>query len=561
MTHIQLSNKKVIFTKSGWTPSEIEDAMCLGFALEGNNLIADPGMTTKMSLWMFIKKNMTVFTMDPGNYAYMNSFYQSLSNLYDEVEREFNDTFFSKLEYPLPLYGHQTNSVFQMAPKKCNLLSFEQGLGKTITSATLSKVFNLRRTIVICPSLVKWNWYHELTETWGFDPFKFTVLDRNKKKSITAFQEWWVIINFEMVEKYFDYLTRDVCDHIIIDECHYIKNTKTKRYKGVKKLVDKFPNARITLLSGTPITNRVNDLFAYCKLTGHPLGSNYAQFLNQYTISNRGSRGVKILGAKNVDDLRFKMSNFMIRKKTEECVDLPELIINKYFFHNEDYKKEYEGELLSLVEKEEEYGRLSDKEKTQMAQNIRASLHTLNRIIAISKIKGIIELIDSLRDMGRKVIVFSSYTDPLNKLLEHYGLSAVKIDGSINSYDRDQNIQRFKNDPECQVFLGNVKAAGVGINLVNSSDVIFCNFPFTPDDLEQPYKRAHRIGQKNNVNVYYTICKDSIDENIYGMIVDKTSDINEIIDKGKDGVVNYSSIPNKIFKDLVNEYKEKNKVA
>ena len=76
------------------------------------------------------------------------------------------------------------------------------------------------------------------------------------------------------------------------------------------------------------------------------------------------------------------------------------------------------------------------------------------------------------------------------------------------------------------------------------------NFPFTPDDLEQPYKRAHRIGQTEKVNVYYTICKETIDETIFNIISDKTRDINELIDAEKSGVVHYESIPNRVFKDL-----------
>ena len=118
-------------------------------------------------------------------------------------------------------------------------------------------------------------------------------------------------------------------------------------------------------------------------------------------------------------------------------------------------------------------------------------------------------------------------------------------------------IDRFKNDPECYVFLGNMKAAGVGINLVNSSDVIFMNFPFTPDDLEQAYKRAHRIGQNQKVRVYYTYAKGTIAERIFSLIDDKTVDINAIVDEGKGGVVHYGNIQGKLWKDLMLDYEQR----
>ena len=77
------------------------------------------------------------------------------------------------------------------------------------------------------------------------------------------------------------------------------------------------------------------------------------------------------------------------------------------------------------------------------------------------------------------------------------------------------------------------------------------NFPFTPDWIEQPYKRAHRPGQKNPVHVHFTICKETIDEHIYNLIKNKLNDINEIIDKNGEGTVIYDDLQSKLFKSLL----------
>ena len=191
-------------------------------------------------------------------------------------------------------------------------------------------------------------------------------------------------------------------------------------------------------------------------------------------------------------------------------------------------------------------------------ENLTENVHSLNRILATSKSKKIIELIDKIRSQGRKVIVFATYKSALGSLEEHYKDKCVKITGEVDSLNRSTLIDRFVNDPSCEVFLGNVKAAGVGINLVNASDVIFMNFPFTPDDIEQPQKRAHRIGQKRSVNVYYTIVKNSIDEHIYDLIIDKSTDINSVLDKGKKGVVHYGNVENKVFNKLISQYAKDN---
>lgn len=431
----------------------------------------------------------------------------------------------------------------------------------TITSATLSKMLGVIRTIIIAPAGVKWNWYHDMTDEWGYDKMLWTILDAKKSKCVYAFDERFVVVNYESIPKHMNHLIQFNAGHIIIDECQKIKNTKTRNFKSVDKLVKHFPQARVTLLSGTPITNRVNDIFAYFKLCNHPLGFNYSAFLKNYTITMSGRGGNKVVGAKNVDELRMKISNFMIRKRTEECIDLPALMIKKYYFEMGDVKGEYEEHIEELYQHKKDLEMASsNKEKAQIKVKIKGNIHNLNRLLSTSKVNNVIPLIDQLVENGRDVIVFSGYTNPILNLEKHYGDSCVKVVGGMDSHKKNKAIQIFVNDPNCNVFLGNFKAAGVGINLVNARDVIFLNFPFTPDDLEQPYKRAHRIGQEKDVNVYYTIVKDSIDEHIFDMIVGKTKDINSILDDGKSGVVHYNQIPNDLFNRLISDYEKKNNI-
>jgi coenzyme F420-reducing hydrogenase gamma subunit len=129
----------------------------------------------------------------------------------------------------------------------------------------------------------------------------------------------------------------------------------------------------------------------------------------------------------------------------------------------------------------------------------------------------------------------------------------VLIDGSVNASKRQDLINEFKEKEDVTVFLGNMQAAGVGINLVNSSDVIFCNFPFTPAELYQAEDRTHRIGQVNSVNIYYTVCDGSIDEHLYNIIASKSADTNALIDHGKE-VVDFGNISELLFKKLIESY-------
>jgi SWI/SNF-related matrix-associated actin-dependent regulator 1 of chromatin subfamily A len=550
MIKIKDSNT-VSFYKEYWSDNEVFLANCLNIESFEGSMEADIRVVNKESLYAFMKNCFPSFLYAKEKKSQRDIVFQQIKNMYRISATNFLDDYYSKLNYPHDLFRHQKEALFEMANRRCTLLSFEQGLGKTITSASLSKMLGVSRTIIVCPSLVKWNWFRNMTEDWGFSPLYWTIYDRRQAQTINAFRERFVVINYEMVEKFFTELTRGECGHIIVDECHYVKNPSTRRSKALRKLISHYPDARVTLLSGTPITNRINDLFGYLKVCGHPLGKNYKKFKERYCKMASARGGERVAGSKNVPELRDRLKNFMIRKKTEECVDLPDLIINKYYIDTEDVKQKYNEELEKFYDNKITFDKVNDAtEKARIKTKMNANLHTLNKITATAKVDAIAELVDRLWEEGKKAIVFSGYKLPLAMLEERYGNRCVKIDGSVSAHKRDALITKFKDDDKCHLFLGNFKAAGVGINLVNANHVIFMNFPFTPDDLEQPYKRAHRIGQTEVVQTYYTIGRDTIDENIFDIIQNKTEDINNLIDNEKKGVVHYDSIPNKLFRDL-----------
>jgi len=530
--------------KKLYAPNEIALANCMNFIIEYEGewtvVKANLFQTSKRAMFEFIKECFRNLMHNPDVSVYKNAIFEKLSDKYNEIYAAFDHRYLSKAPYRDTMMAHQRDAVCSCVYRKHTLLAFEQGLGKTMTSATISRVMGIKRTVIICPSIVKWNWFRELTEKWGFNELYFSIFDANKSRCIQAFQERFVIVNYEMVNKYMDKLCASEVGHIIIDECTGIKNANSGKFKAVHELVNRNHDAKITLLSGTPVKNRVNDVFAYLKLTGHPLGDNYAAFLRDYTLNRNGKGGTQVTGGRNLSELFVKMSNFMIRRTKAECLDLPDKIISKYHFKLDDYKEEYDRVVQEIINNKE-------------SPNLNSSLHSLNIVLAKSKLKGIIEMAESILDQERKVVIFSSYKEPLKMLEHHFKESCVLIDGSVDAKNRDTLIQKFLNDDKCTVFLGNMIAAGVGINLVNSSDTIFVNFPFTPSELYQAEDRQHRLGQKNNVNIYYTICEDSIDEYLYDLIANKAADINNLIDRGKEAV-DFGSIPDLLYKQLLKNY-------
>ena len=535
MKNIDILNRyEVQFYKPVWNDNETELAACLSITLKDGYHTADIRVTNNKSLFVFLRTCFPSILLSDSSKVFRKELFSRLKKMYKDLHDEFLDVHYKSLGY-----------------RKVNLLAFEQGLGKTLTSASMSKILKVNRTIIVCPTLVKWNWLDDMTKDWGYDSLLWTILDRTKSKCLHAFlTERFVVVNYEMVEKHFEYLTRSNVGHIIIDEAHLVKNVNALRTKNVIKLINHFPETRVTLLTGTPFTNRITDMFAYLKIAKHPLGKSITKFREKYAVM--GGRN-KIIGAKDVPDLRDKISNFMIRRKADECLDLPDLIIKNFYFDVGELSGEYSEKMEELAQLKDEYDKLEGREKAQKGVEMRGNIHSLNRLASESKVEPIIKLIDSLHEQGKKVIVFSGYTAPLDMLEEHYGTESIKINGSVGAHKRQALINRYKTDPNCRVFLGNFKAAGVGINLVNANHVIFMNFPFTPDDLEQPYKRAHRIGQTEKVHVYYTLGRGTIDERVYEIIKDKSADINSLIDNNKN-VVNYGSIEGQLFKSLIADY-------
>lgn len=526
MKDIHLSDDGIIvFKKQLWHESELVLAKCYNFHIniDSGEITANLLSTFKKAIYEFVKLAFRNFSESLTEEDRRNEFYSKLEAMYDRKEDVVGKLIQSTLPYHEALYEHQADTLKQAYYHQFVFGALDMGLGKTLISASLSRMCKVPRTVIVCPAAVKWNWYRDLTH-WGFNELYFTILDSTKRRTMMALHERFLIINYDIIGQFTDYLTAAPIGHFIFDESHYLKNHNSQRFKAVKKIVDHFPQARITFLSGTPVSNRVNDIFAYLKLVQHELGQSYAQFTKEYTIKTTVRGGERVTGGRNLQDLNKKLANFMIRKTKEECLDLPGKIFMSYRFEMDDYREEYDKVIAELAQQKD-------------ISSLTGNLHSLNIITSKAKIPGIKELAENIIEQGKKVVVFGSYRDPLNDLEKYFGDRCVKIDGSVDSWTRDQHIQRFHNDPECVVFLGNMKAAGVGINLTNASDVIFMNFPFTPAELYQATDRCDRIGQKSCVNVHYTFCDESIDEYIYEIIVDKEKDINALIDQGKEVIL------------------------
>ena len=139
----------------------------------------------------------------------------------------------------------------------------------------------------------------------------------------------------------------------------------------------------------------------------------------------------------------------------------------------------------------------------------------VRQVIAEEKIQTTIELAENAIEQGKKVIIFTNFTETLNKIADHFGKSAVKLDGSTSKPKRQLSVDEFQNNDKIKAFVGNLKAAGVGLTLTAAEVVIFNDISFVPGEMSQGEDRAYRYGQKNSVLVYYPIFINTIEKIIY----------------------------------------------
>ena len=277
-----------------------------------------------------------------------------------------------------------------------------------------------------------------------------------------------------------------------------------------------------------------------------PVARNWMAYVKRYCAGYQFTVGFNkvwnVNGASNLDELRERTSPLLLRRLKENVLDLPEKIITPVYLTLKS--KEYEnvmGEYFDWVKN-------NPKESKSLSVQF-TKLMKVRQIIADEKIKNTIELIENTLEQERKVIVFSNFTNSLNKIYEHFKKIAVKLDGSSSMKQRQDSVDKFQNEDKIKVFVGNIKAAGVGLTLTSADVVIFNDLSFVPADHSQAEDRAYRIGQKNSVSVLYPIFENTIEGIIYDMLDRKKKIISTVM--GDDIMDDASSIEemlNIIFK-------------
>lgn len=558
MYDIDIVGDKLLMKKGIWDESELFLASCLWWDYNPSTgmITADLNSTLKKSVKEFLNMAYPTFMNNITYQSERNALSKDLKTVYSGIESKVSAIASTKVPYWNKMYQHQREATIAMYARRVTFLAFQQRVGKSLTMMSHSLATSRRRTVIVCMDVGKWNYMKDMTsKIWNdpveaFSPYDFTILDSQKRKCVQAFHEKYVIVNYEAMPKYMDYIvdgTGVVTDHIVFDECQAIKNTSSARHRLADKLIDSCPDARITLMSGTPVMNRLDDMFAYFKLSRHPLGANRKKFDDMF-IRRSSGRYSKVIGSKDSAKLFSMSSNFMIRKRLDECSDIPAKSHVKMYYPIGDWKEQYMTAVHEAI--------MNKGSKVR-----ESSIHSINNIMAQAKIPGTFDFIKQLVDQDEKVVVFTSYSEPLNKmeqLLVENKIKYVRIDGSIDGKEKVSRAFAFNEDPEIMVAICNMKAAGHSINLSAASYINVINYPLSPMELDQAIFRTDTVDKKNKTTVYYSTCvgddgENTVDMRLADLNESKVQDINNFVDKGKD-VDDILNATDAIYSEILKQY-------
>lgn len=405
------------------------------------------------------------------------------------------------------------------------ILADEMGLGKSIQLIYFIKQVLKEKSdakiLIIAPTSLIYNWKNEFDKFGSELRYKVCAEGKTKREELlNNIDDLNIIITtYGLIREDKDIYEGMNFEIIAIDEAQNIKNNTAQMTKAIKSLKG---NTKFAL-TGTPLENSVMELWSIFDFIMPGYLTNIVNFQRKYSIKDVDNESLKIL-----DNLKKQIQPFILRRKKKDVVlELPDKIENNIYLElTKEQKKIYVAE---LEKTQKEMNELLGSEGFIKSRFKILQLITKLRQICIDpniiyenykggscKIEQLIPLIKEIISNDHKILLFSSYKtaiDIVNRELTNNDISCYVIDGSVSSKKRMELVENFNND-NTNVFLITLKAGGTGLNLTSADVVIHLDLWWNPQVENQATDRAHRIGQKNIVEVIKLICKGTIEERI-----------------------------------------------
>ena len=420
------------------------------------------------------------------------------------------------------LLPYQLDGVAFIVGSGRAVLADDMGLGKTIQAVgaaeLLAREAGIRKVLVICPASLKSQWRNEIQRFCERDVQLIAgrTAERAAQYSNACF---FTICNYEQVLRDIGAIEKCAWDFIVLDEGQRIKNWESKTSRVIKGLSSRFA----LVLSGTPLENRLDELYSIVQFIDHRrLGPGF-RFFNQHQI--RDEKG-KVLGYKHLDELRQRLKPVLLRRTRDSVrLELPERTTEMVRIPPSDEQKAIHDAHMQKVAAIVRKRYLTEMDLLRLRMSLLMCRMSADATFLVTKEKPnystkldrLAELFDDLAgEEGRKVVLFSEWTtmlDLIEPLLKDRSMAFVRLDGSVPQKDRQALVHEFQTNPQCRFFLA-TNAGSVGLNLQAANTVINVDLPWNPAVLEQRIGRAHRMGQTQNVQVYILVTEQTLEESL-----------------------------------------------
>lgn len=402
------------------------------------------------------------------------------------------------------------------------ILGDEMGLGKTVQTIAFLASERGKVSLIVVPTSLLYNWSDEFEK---FAPdLNICIIHGEKserKKMLENYMDYDVILTTYGMLKNDCEIYEDIdFNNIILDEGQNIKNYKAQITSKVKRLKG---NNRF-ILTGTPIENNLNELWSL-----------FDFIMPGYLYSNREFNDKFVKDESNISELKILIKPYILRRtKDEAAEEMPEKHEKKILIKMPEEQKNIYDIFIKEIKENMNDDKMNNM--TIFSYLTKLRLLCIDPSLVISDYRGesgkFNEVLNIIKENKNKILLFSQFTSALKnfaEVLDKENIQYSYLDGSISSVNRMKLVEEFNNSEEKRIFLISLKAGGTGLNLTSANMVIHFDPWWNPSIEDQATDRAHRIGQKNDVEVIKLIAEGTIEEKILLLQEDKRSLINDVL--------------------------------
>ena len=444
------------------------------------------------------------------------------------------------------LYPHQSDGALWLAQRERACLADDPGLGKTITAIKGASMCGARKMLVLAPTCVAWNWHHECG-IWApkRDP---VVITAGRYANIVGRTDTTIMTHGMLLNKK---VHAAVCDQAwdvcVVDESHFFRGRNAKRSNllyhlgGLDRSVADVAD-RTWCLSGTPMPNNPSDLWTMCHgLWPDEFSESFAAFRARYCITTWTPFGdhVKVIGGKNLDELRERLRGRMLRRRADDVLDLPPVRYETVALRPD--KMPQEIELLAAELPASTLAILNNPENCESPEEAfdllgeSKAFAAFRRWCGLAKAEATADLLEHELNDGQldKVVVMAHHGDVVAHIATRLAKWGVRtITGATSAADREANVRAFQAPGSgVRVIVCNILAGGTGTTLTAASELVFAEMSFVPGENTQAAIRIRRIGQERHCRVRFVSLAGTLDVPLVRVLQRKTEMIREVIDR------------------------------